>query len=57
MFVYRLGIQAATILALSVVATGCGRMVAIDYEPTNPWKGQGTVTVLPFRYEAAETIG
>jgi hypothetical protein len=34
---------------------GCGRMVALKYEPTNPWKGQGTLTVLPFRYEAAES--
>ena len=52
---HRLEIQAVIILALSVLATGCGRMVAIDYEPTNPLKGQGTVTVLPFRYEAAES--
>ena len=34
---------------------GCGRMVALKYEPTNPWKGQGTLTVLPFRDEAAES--
>ncbi len=51
---HRLGMHAATILALSALATGCGRMVAIKYEATNPWKGQGAVTVVPFRYEAAE---
>jgi hypothetical protein len=38
----------------AVVALGCGRMVTLKYEPTNPWKGQGTLSVLPFRYEPAE---
>ena len=40
--------------AFAAVALGCGRMVTLKYEPTNPWKGHGTLTVLPFRYEAAE---
>ena len=30
-------------------------MVVLKYEPTNPWKGHGALTVLPFRYEAAES--
>ncbi|HJR77445.1 MAG TPA: hypothetical protein VJ805_10740 [Nitrospiraceae bacterium] len=44
----------AMLCLLAAVALGCGRMVTLKYEPTNPWKGYGTVTVLPFRYEAAE---
>ena len=52
---HHLGIQAVTVVALSLLAIGCARMVAINYEPSNPWKGQGALTVLPFRYEAAES--
>jgi hypothetical protein len=44
----------AILCALVLVVLGCGRMVTLTYEPTNPWKGHGTLTVLPFRYEAAE---
>ena len=50
----QLGLKAATMLALGALTLGCARMVTIDYEPTNPWKGKGTLTVLPFRYEAAD---
>jgi hypothetical protein len=39
---------------LGALLVGCGRMVSVDYEPTNPLKGQGTVIVTPFRYEAVE---
>ena len=42
------------LLALGMFAASCGRIVNIEYEPTNSFKGQGTVTVVPFRYEAAE---
>jgi hypothetical protein len=44
----------AMLCVLTAVALGCGRMVTLKYEPTNPWKGHGTLTVLPFRYEPAE---
>ena len=53
-FFNRMRFQTAIAFALVVLVLGCARVVTIDYEPTNPWKGQGTVTVLPFRYEAAE---
>ena len=46
--------HAVAAYVLCALLIGCGRMLSIDYEPTNPWKGQGTLTVLPFRYEAAE---
>ncbi len=48
------GLRAGALFALGVLTLGCGRMVTIDYEPANPWKGQGTLTVSPFRYEPAE---
>ena len=41
-------------LALVVFTASCARIVNLEYEPTNSVKGQGTVTVVPFRYEAAE---
>ena len=44
----------AILCVLAAVALGCGRMVTLKYEPTNPWKGHGTVAVLPFQYEPAE---
>lgn len=47
-------LKASTLFALGVLTLGCGRMVTIDYEPANPWKGQGTLTVSPFQYEPAE---
>jgi hypothetical protein len=42
----------AGLLVCVVTATGCARMVSIDYQPTNPLKGQGTVGTAPFRYHA-----
>jgi hypothetical protein len=50
----RRNFKAATLFALGALTLGCGRMLTIDYEPANPWKGQGTMMVSPFRYEAAE---
>jgi hypothetical protein len=40
------------LLLCVVTATGCPRMVSLDYQPTNPLKGQGTVGIAPFRYQA-----
>ena len=37
-----------------LTATGCPRMVSIDYQPTNPLRGQGTIGTAPFRYQAAD---
>jgi len=37
-----------------VTATGCLRMVSLDYQPTNPLRGQGTVGTAPFRYQASD---
>ena len=45
----------AILCVLAAVALGCGRMVTLKYEPTNSSTGQGTLMVLPFRYEPAES--
>jgi len=37
-----------------VTATGCPRMVSLDYQPSNPLRGQGTVGTVPFRYLTAD---
>ena len=37
-----------------VTATGCPRMVSLDYQPNNPLRGQGTVGTAPFRYQASD---
>jgi len=44
----------AGLLLFLVTATGCPRMVSMDYQPTNPLKGQGTVGTAPFRYQASD---
>lgn len=42
-------------LVLSVVATtGCPRIVSLDYQPSNPLRGEGTVGTAPFRYQASD---
>ena len=38
------------LLLCLVTATGCPRMVSLDYQPSNPLRGQGTVGIAPFRY-------
>jgi len=42
------------LLLCAVTATGCPRMVSLDYQPSNPLRGQGTVGTAPFRYQAAD---
>jgi len=42
------------LLLCIVTATGCPRMVSLDYQPTNSLRGQGTVGILPFRYQASD---
>ncbi len=42
------------LLLCIVTATGCPRMVSLDYQPSNPLRGQGTVGTAPFRYQAAD---
>jgi len=42
------------LLLCAVTATGCPRMVSLDYQPTNPLRGQGTVETAPFRYQASD---
>lgn len=42
------------LLLCLVTATGCSRMVSMDYQPTNPFRGQGTVGTAPFRYQASD---
>jgi len=42
------------LLLCVVTATGCPRMVSMDYQPTNPFRGQGTVGTAPFRYQPSD---
>ena len=42
------------LLLCIVTATGCPRMLSVDYQPTNPLKGQGTVGTAPFRYQPSD---
>jgi len=42
------------LLLYAVTATGCPRMVSLDYQPTNPLRGEGTVGIAPFRYQASD---
>ncbi len=42
------------LLLCAVTATGCPRMVSLDYQPTNPLRGQGTVGTAPFQYQASD---
>jgi hypothetical protein len=44
-----LDLMSTALFALSVLALGCARMVTVDYEPSNSLKGQGVVSVVPFR--------
>ncbi|HEY6640022.1 MAG TPA: hypothetical protein VIY67_04760 [Nitrospiraceae bacterium] len=37
-----------------VTATGCPRMVSLDYQPSNPLRGQGTVGIATFRYQPSD---
>jgi hypothetical protein len=42
------------LLLLIVTTTGCPRIASIDYQPSNPLKGQGTVGTAPFRYQPSD---
>lgn len=44
----------AGLLLCIVTATGCPSMVSIDYQPTNPLRGQGTVGIATFRYQPSD---
>lgn len=37
-----------------VTAAGCPSMIALEYQPTNPLRGHGTVGTAPFRYQPSE---
>lgn len=42
------------LLLCVVTATGCPRMVSLDYQPSNPLRGQGTVGIATFRYQPSD---
>lgn len=42
------------LLLCLVTAAGCPRMVSLDYQPSNPLRGEGTVGTAPFRYQASD---
>jgi hypothetical protein len=42
------------LLLCLVTTAGCPRMVSLDYQPSNPLRGQGTVGTAPFRYQASD---
>ena len=41
--------------AWGALISGCAGMIAIDYEPVSSSRGQGELTLVPFRYEAADS--
>lgn len=44
----------AGLLLCFVTVTGCPRMVSLDYQPSNPLRGQGTVGIATFRYQPSD---
>src|SRR5580765_5926638 len=42
------------LLLCVVTSTGCPRMVSLDYQPSNPLRGQGTVGTAQFRYQPSD---
>jgi len=42
------------LLLCLMTATGCPRMVSLDYQPSNPLRGQGTVGTATFRYQPSD---
>jgi hypothetical protein len=42
------------LLLCVVTAAGCAGLVSIDYQATNPLRGQGRVGTAPFRYHASD---
>lgn len=42
------------LLLCLVTASGCPRMVSLDYQPSNPLRGEGAVGTAPFRYQASD---
>jgi hypothetical protein len=48
------GFWAAGLVLCFATATGCFRVVSLDYQPTNQLRGQGTVGVASFRYQASD---
>jgi hypothetical protein len=44
----------AGLLLCVVTVTGCPRMVSLDYQPSNPLRGQGTVGIATFRYQPSD---
>jgi hypothetical protein len=47
------GLKTVILLAWGALIMGCASIVTLDYEPANSSKGQGKLTIQPFRYEAA----
>ena len=42
------------LLVCLVTAAGCPRIVSLDYQPSNPLRGQGTVGTTQFRYQPSD---
>jgi hypothetical protein len=42
------------LLFLAVTTAGCPRMVSLEYQPSNPLRGEGAVGTAPFRYQASD---
>ena len=47
-------LRAIGLLFLVVATAGCPRMVSLDYQPSNPLRGEGAVGTAPFRYQASD---
>jgi hypothetical protein len=50
----RFRLRAIALLFLVVTTAGCPRMVSLDYQPSNPLRGEGSVGTAPFRYQASD---
>ncbi|SPP66873.1 hypothetical protein [Nitrospira lenta] len=44
----------AGFLLCVMTATGCARILSVEYQPTNQLRGQGSVTIAPFRYQPSD---
>ena len=51
---YTFLLRTTLLLILVVMTAGCPRIVSIDYQPSNPLKGEGTLGTAPFRYQPSD---
>ena len=50
--IYRL--RFTLLVLVTLVLSGCLRVISVDYVPANPYRGQGSVAIGPFQYSASQ---